>query len=234
MTAEAIGIIVRLTAIALGKFLTVESVGLHSLSRRCRQHRWRHYYARIALSHPTRQRARSPWAQLRKQTPLAAPGNASGRNGATAPNYMAQSIETAANNPDSNHSRLVLVQHGLIDLIDLLDPDRVRIPQEQRTNQFRAKDLTERRAPWKEEFKDERRKVTSEYKPSLLSLRGAQKYRFLFKKSDQSCLELVGTDLRGAWFVEANLLRHLVACLAKVLQTVSLFFKTPAVDGCML
>ncbi len=34
-----------------GEFPAVESVGLHSLSRRCRHHRGRHYQTRIAASH---------------------------------------------------------------------------------------------------------------------------------------------------------------------------------------
>jgi hypothetical protein len=41
---------------------------------------------------------------------------------------VAESIEAAACDSKSNHSRLIRLQHCLIDLIDFLDPDRTRIP----------------------------------------------------------------------------------------------------------
>lgn len=52
---------------------------------------------------------------------------------------LTESIETAANNPDPDCSRLVLVQHALIDLIDFLDPDRVRIPENREKISFARK-----------------------------------------------------------------------------------------------
>ena len=41
---------------------------------------------------------------------------------------LAESIKSAANDPDPDQSRLIQLQHGLIDLIDFLDPNRTRIP----------------------------------------------------------------------------------------------------------
>lgn len=52
---------------------------------------------------------------------------------------LRESIETAANNPDPDYSRLVLVQHALLDLIDFLDPDSVRIPENRERIRFARK-----------------------------------------------------------------------------------------------
>lgn len=41
---------------------------------------------------------------------------------------LKESIETAANEDDPEYTRLTHIQHGLIDLIDFLDPDHIRIP----------------------------------------------------------------------------------------------------------
>ena len=42
---------------------------------------------------------------------------------------LKESIKTVANDSDPDYSRLVIVQHGLINLIDFLDPEHVRIPK---------------------------------------------------------------------------------------------------------
>jgi hypothetical protein len=52
---------------------------------------------------------------------------------------LLESIAMAANDPDPDYSRLVLVQHALIDLIDFLDPDRIRIPQNRERISFARK-----------------------------------------------------------------------------------------------
>jgi hypothetical protein len=42
-------------------------------------------------------------------------------------------VDEAARNPDEATERLVRLQHQLVELVDLLDPDRMRFPASERT-----------------------------------------------------------------------------------------------------
>ncbi|MEV3984374.1 hypothetical protein [Nonomuraea sp. NPDC049758] len=54
-----------------------------------------------------------------------------------------QHIENAAHSPDGATERLVRMQHQLVELIDLLDPDQARFPASERTRFRSAEPLTD-------------------------------------------------------------------------------------------